>query len=415
MIKRLFILLIVIVSVAKQTKAQCSITVNTSTICAGQQTATLTASGATNYTWMPGGINSSTLVVSPNVTTIYTVTGTTGTCTAINTTTVVANPLPMPIATSNTPCATEANLNLTCTPFGMANYSWVGPNSFTSAIQNPTIPISNVTAAAAGIYTVTVTDVNTCTNTTTVNATVNPRPVVNVNSPTVCVGQTINLSATGGFSSYSWSGVVFFTSAQQNPSITNATTAMSGNYAVTVTDANGCINGKTAEVVVNPLPYIYISDTIICPGSTTTLTAHGANTYTWSTGANTSSIVPLVAGSYSVLGTDMNGCLDSTTTDIVNVGCTGISQISGLNSNISIYPNPATTSLQVSLAGNSEGSTLVITDMLGNTVKQITTSPLPPSKGETVTIDVSNLNEGVYNISISHKEGTINKRVVIVK
>ena len=57
----------------------------------------------------------------------------------------------------------------------------------------------------------------------------------------------------------------------------------------------------------------------------------------------------------------------------------------------------------------NENSTLVITDMLGNTVKQM------PFNTQRSTINISDLNEGVYNISISNKDGVVNKRVVIVR
>jgi Leucine-rich repeat (LRR) protein len=88
---------------------------------------------------------------------------------------------------------------------------------------------------------------------------------------------------------------------------------------------------------------------------------------------------------------------------------TAISQYSNLNANVSIYPNPASTSLQVSLAGNIESSTLVMTDMLGNAIYHSTFTT------QHKVISVADLAEGVYNISISTNEGMLNKRVVIVR
>jgi len=94
---------------------------------------------------------------------------------------------------------------------------------------------------------------------------------------------------------------------------------------------------------------------------------------------------------------------------VTNAEAAGIAQFASSNEQINIYPNPATNSLQVSFAGNIENSTLVITDMMGNTVKQLAVS------SKQVSINVSDLNEGVYTISISHTTGVINKRVVIVR
>ena len=70
------------------------------------------------------------------------------------------------------------------------------------------------------------------------------------NSP-VAVGGRINLTATAGFSSYSWkdpNGVIF--STDQNPSIVNATLAMSGIYTVTGTTSGGCTATGTVTVSV---------------------------------------------------------------------------------------------------------------------------------------------------------------------
>jgi hypothetical protein len=63
-----------------------SITVNNATICAGQ-TASLVASGASSYTWSSGA-NTNTLNVNPTTTTVYTISGTSGACSGINTVTV---------------------------------------------------------------------------------------------------------------------------------------------------------------------------------------------------------------------------------------------------------------------------------------------------------------------------------------
>ncbi|HEX7413564.1 MAG TPA: T9SS type A sorting domain-containing protein [Bacteroidia bacterium] len=74
-----------------------------------------------------------------------------------------------------------------------------------------------------------------------------------------------------------------------------------------------------------------------------------------------------------------------------------------------MYPNPNNGSLQVSFSGNIQNTTLQITDMLGNIVKQsILYNP-------TSIISITDLAEGIYNISISSNEGVVNKRVVIVR
>jgi hypothetical protein len=305
-------------------------TANSNTpVCVGQ-TLNLTSSGGTSYSW--SGPNSfSSAIQNPslsNVTTsaagIYTVTVTNANgCSATATTSVVINALPTPTANSNTPVCVGQTLNLTSS--GGTSYSWAGPNSFSSATQNPTI--SNVTTAAAGIYTVTVTNANGCSATATTSVVINalPTPTANSNTP-VCVGQTLNLTSSGG-TSYSWSGPNSFSSAIQNPSLSNVTTSAAGVYTVTVTNANGCSATATTSVVINTLPTPTAnSNTPVCVGKTLNLTSSGGTSYSWS-GPNSfnsaiqnpslSNITTSAAGIYTVTVTNANGCSATATTSVV--------------------------------------------------------------------------------------------------
>jgi len=80
----------------------------------------------------------------------------------------------------------------------------------------------------------------------------NPSPSASNNTP-VCSGSTINLSSFGGVT-YSWNGPNSFTSTAQNPTISNSTTAASGTYTVTVTNANGCTATANTTVTINNCP-----------------------------------------------------------------------------------------------------------------------------------------------------------------
>src|SRR5690606_26804801 len=91
------------------------------------------------------------------------------------------------------------------------------------------------------------------------------------------------------------------------------------NYNVTVTDSNNCVNNTSYNVIVNPLPNITITgNTSICLGTSTNLTANGANSYLWNTSANTPTITvsPTTNTTYSVVGTNVNGCSDSSQTTV---------------------------------------------------------------------------------------------------
>jgi len=67
----------------------------------------------------------------------------------------------------------------------------------------------------------------------------------------VTVGGSLNLTATSGFASYTWTGPNGFTSTSQNPTITNVTTAAAGSYSVTGTNSLGCSNTSSTSVTVN--------------------------------------------------------------------------------------------------------------------------------------------------------------------
>ncbi|WP_460471606.1 immunoglobulin domain-containing protein, partial [Emticicia fontis] len=211
--------------------------------------------------------------VTAAATGIYTVTVTNGNgCSTTATTSVVINALPTPTIGSNSPVCVGKTLSLTSS--GGTSYSWIGPNSYSSTVQNPSI--TNVTAAATGIYTVTVTNANGCSATATTSVVINalPTPTIGSNSP-VCVGQTLNLTSSGG-TNYSWVGPNNYTSNNQNPSITNVTSATNGIYTVTVTNSLSCSATATITVVIYDLPTPpTVTGASRCGVGVVTLTANG--------------------------------------------------------------------------------------------------------------------------------------------
>lgn len=274
---------------------------NPTAICVGS-TATLTSSGATTYTWMPGALAGATVTVSPAITTIYTVTGSNGTCSSTETvqTTVNAVPVVTASASSSTVCA---GTSLTLTAGGATTYTW-NPG----ALAGATVA---VTPAISTIYTVTGSN-GTCSNTSAVSVTVNASPTVSAtSSPTaICVGSTATLTASGALT-YTWMpGAIAGTTLAVTPLVTTT-------YSVTGTNAAGCTNTKTISVFVNTIPTVTAtaSPTSICSGSSSTLTASGATTYTWNPGAIASAtavVSPTITTNYTVTGA--NGACTSTAT-----------------------------------------------------------------------------------------------------
>jgi gliding motility-associated-like protein len=287
-----------------------TISVNSRAICAGNS-ATLTATGppTTTYSWSPAtDLNATTgasVVATPTALSIYTVTGTKGSCTATATSTVTIKPTPTLTINSPSVCVGSS---ATLTASGATTYTW-SPASGLSTTTGSTV--TTHTLSTNTIYTVNATSLG-CSSKISTTVTVNATPTVSVNSPTICAGSVATLTASGA-STYTWNTSAI--SASITPSPTTTTT-------YTVTGASGgCSSAKTATVTVNQLPIITVNSATICAASTTTLTAGGASTYTWNTGAISSSITPspTVTTIYTVTGTDVNNC-QSTSTSTVTIG-----------------------------------------------------------------------------------------------
>ncbi|MBP7272751.1 MAG: T9SS type A sorting domain-containing protein [Saprospiraceae bacterium] len=147
-----------------------TVTVNSTSICAGQ-TATLTASGATTYQWS-NGATQSTINVSPTTTTTYTVTGTTAGCSATPVSAVVTvNSSPTVTVNSASICAGQT---ATLTASGATTYQWSNGATGSSISVSPTTTTTyTVTGTTAGC---TATPVTAIVN---VNATPNDSIIIN--------------------------------------------------------------------------------------------------------------------------------------------------------------------------------------------------------------------------------------------
>jgi hypothetical protein len=180
-------------------------------------------------------------------------------------------------------------------------------------------------------YYVDATDGCTTASRTSVSATVNTIPTPNPGSNTpVCTSNSINLTSSGG-GSYSWTGPNSFTSTNQNPTISSATTDATGSYTLTVTGANGCTASASTSVTVNTTPTATAgSNSPVDIGTSLTLNSTGGGTYLWS-GPNTytstsptptvsSSATGAMAGTYTITVTN-SGCT-ATANTVVVVNCT---------------------------------------------------------------------------------------------
>ena len=212
-------------------------------IC-GNSSDTLVASGATTYTWAPAaGLNittGNTVIVSPTTTTNYTVTGTTGECTATSMSVITINPvLVASITTGNTLICAGTLTELTA--IGGTNYLW----STSATTQSITVSPTTVS-----IYSVTV-SVGNCFATANIKISILNNPTVSAGADqTILPGGSVQLTGSGN-GTYSWSpGTGLSCTDCANPIVIPIATT---TYCITVTDLNGCTNNDCVVVTVNEI------------------------------------------------------------------------------------------------------------------------------------------------------------------
>lgn len=289
--------------------------------CADDADPSPTITGVSGGTFTaPAGvsINASTGVIDLSASTAggpYTITYTTPDpiCFDQATFDITINPLPIVNGNPGTICAGDPyTLNGT----GADTYTWTG--GVTDGVPfNP---------GATANYTVTGTITATgCDNTAIITVTVNPLDDPTFTTSDFCEGTpstTPNVTGLPG-------GTFAFNPAPGDGATINAASGAITNgvggttYTIEYTTNGACPQSSTQDITVNALPLVNVPDYQVCTGGTVTLTATGADTYTWSPGtyldATTGATVnstPAVQIDYTVVGTDANGCQNSDLTTV---------------------------------------------------------------------------------------------------
>ncbi|MGS2726163.1 T9SS type A sorting domain-containing protein [Psychroserpens sp. BH13MA-6] len=333
-------------------------------ICAGESTV-LTASGGASYQWSTGDTTPS-ISVAPSVTTTYTVTvfNTNQTASDQASVTVTVNALPNTDAGQDVTITEGASTTLTAT--GADTYLWSTGETTAS-----------ITVSPAGTTTYSVTGFsNGCESSDDVTVTVNTENVTADagTDVSICAGESTVLTASGG-ASYQWS------TGETTPSISVAP-SVTTTYTVTVFNTNQTASDQASvTVTVNALPNTDAGqDVTITEGTSTTLTATGADTYLWSTGETTASITvsPTGTTTYSVTGFS-NSCESS---DDVTVTVNTENVTADAGTDVSICAGESTV-LTASGGASYQWST-------GETTPSISVAP---SVTTTYTVTVFNTNQ----------------------
>jgi hypothetical protein len=278
-------------------------TTPSTTVCEGASV-TFAGNGAVSYVWSgPSSVTDNTpFVAAVSAAGTYIVTGTdANNCSNTDSVSLTVNALPQVSVTANNPVICNGD-TVTLTASGANAYAW----STGGASSTEILTLSQSTYVSV-IGTDSVTG---CSNIDSVMVTVNALPVIAfaVTDPSVCIGSTSVITASGG-SSYLWS------TGDTTAVISVAPTAATV-YTVSVVDSNGCTNSDSVALTVDPLPVVAAASnlTTICAGASVELSATGANTWLWSTGGTTGQIneSPSVTTAYTVTGTDSTtGCSDT--------------------------------------------------------------------------------------------------------
>jgi len=219
-------------------------------------------------------------------------------------------------------------------------------------------------------------------------------PVINSNviNEVKCYGLSdgsISTTISGGVSpfSYAWSN------GATTSSITNLS---SGPYYVTVTDNTGCSGIKTFTITqpAAPVALTVSTTTSACSsptGSASVIAKGGTSpyTYNWSSGASTTTAPGLLAGTYTVVVADSNGCMDSAQ-----------AAVSSLNGPVVTVDS---TIASTCASGNKGSGSVILTITGGTGTDSYAWSDINNSTNQNLT----NVPTGTYNVIVTDQVGCI--------
>lgn len=345
----------------------------------------VTPSGGTSpyaYIWSNGATtNELTSILAGS----YSVTVTDAANRSISGTATLSDPERVSVSFESQSCTSPATITATGSGgFPPYTYTWDGM-----------IPGRTYQASLPGKYCVTVTDSKLCGRIACFTVSINPM-FLDVSSQAItCPGVDdgrASVSASGGTAPYYYT----WSNGATTSSISNL---KAGNYSVTVVDAGGCTEIATTTVGnKSPIQITLTPTQPLCSGDANgaiTTIATGGNggfLYRWSTGATTTALTGLTAGTYTVTATDNRGCTASSSSTLVP------------GSNLNLLP----AGVPETCPGNNDGFALV----------EATGGVQPLSYNWAVGGSTNTLNRlapGTYRITVSDAKGCQKTADVIVR
>lgn len=436
-----------------KTSPTLSVAATSTVVCSGSPV-TLTASGASTYTWT-GGISNG-VVFNPTVTATYSVVGTaTNSCTGKASKTITVNQLPTVVANSSPSGPVCMGTPITLYGSGTATtYTWSG--GITNGVAFP---------ATSGIYTVTGTDGNNCSNTNTISVSA---PAAN--APAICMVTVDSLSINNiiiwdkttfqnadtffiyrdtANNNFCRVGKVPYSALSQFIDTARSISAVNGDpnittyrYKLAYVDTCGNMsplspfhntiyhynsgslflwNAYQIEGQTIPVPglsqYQLRRDNLGGTGNYVTAATAGASstqindpqyaTYQMTADWRVETVWSIACTPTARQASGVQGTVVKSKSNISNNRTTHINKI--LDQLISIYPNPTNGKMQVRFNLNVRGKVILkVYSSLGNEVYSVSlTNPT-----EDVPVDLSAFDGGIYTVQLVTDAGSISKRII---
>jgi hypothetical protein len=291
-------------------------------------------------------------------------------------------------------------------------YNVTGADSYVWSNNGATTSSVNLTLTGTSpVVVVGTSSISSCSSTLSTLVNVNQSPPIAVsaanNSTYVCKGSSLMLFASGAGQGglYTWSSGTTGISISVSPTVQTS-------YTVSGTNANGC-NATAVQVVgVKNLPSVnaIASSNNMCAKESVTLTATGANSYTWA--SNNTYIVgtqvvvsPFTSTTFSVSGSDNFNCEAKTTVSVNVSECVGINELKNELSATLLYPNPTNGLFTLEFANDSK-KTIEVVDITGRVVLSAQSNAL------TTDLNISELSAGVYYVNVKENDASKTLRVV---